>query len=204
MEGAQARARRAQRRDMVKARLGEAMLEVARDRSFSDVTVEEIAAAAGISRSTFYFYYRDKGDLLVDAAREVAGEIFSQGDGYWQGDGDPRALIGDALSRAAGTFAEHAPLLRVTMEVAAYDEMVGEFWHASVQEFIGAVAARIRSDQERGAAPRELDPDRFADALVTATQGYLFRAIGRNGDSPEDVAGVLTEIWTRVLYPAEA
>jgi len=202
-QGPQARARRVQRRDEVKARLGTAMLTVARDRPFSSITVEEIATAAGISRSTFYFYYRDKGDLLVDTAGQATDNLFSHAEEFWRAEGDRRDLVRGGLSMAAATFAEHAALIRVTMEVSTYDDQVREFWESSVAKFVDAVASRIRLDQEEGTVSAELDADRLADVLVSAAQGYLFRAT-RNGDTPEEAAEILADVWIRVLYPGPA
>ena len=199
-QGPQARARRVQRRDEVKARLGIAMLTVARDRPFSSITVAEIAKVAGISRSTFYFYYRDKGDLLIDTARQATEDLFSHAEEFWRASGDRRELVRGGLTMAALTFARHAALTRVTWEVSTYDEQVGEFWRSSMDKFVAAVAARIRTDQAEGTVSGELDADRIADVLVAATQGYLFQT-GRNGDTPEQAADVLADVWIRVLYP---
>lgn len=201
-QGPEARARKVQRRDEVKARLGQALITVAQDRPYSAITVEHIASAAGISRSTFYFYYRDKAELLVDSARGVVERMFSQSDEYLHGSGDPRTALREALARNVATFAEHTALLRVTMEVSTFDEQVGEFWRGSVDAFVEAVAARMRADQASGAISADLDADRFADALVVTTLSYLFRTVGTNGDSADAVAEVLAEIWNRVLYPA--
>lgn len=45
------------------------------ERGFEAVTTEDIAAAAGISISTYFRYAPTKEGLLVDPAREVAAEI---------------------------------------------------------------------------------------------------------------------------------
>jgi len=199
-QGPEARARRVQRRDEVKARLRAAMVEAARDRPYSAITVGDITGTAGISRSTFYFYYRDKGELLTDAARAATARLFEDADRYWASDADPRRLVRDALSLAAATFSEHATLIRVTMEVTAFDERVGDFWRSSIQGLIDTIAERVRRDQAAGVVDAEVDPEPFTEALVTAAQGYLFRSIRRNGDAPEEAVDVLAEIWTRVLY----
>src|SRR3981081_4687209 len=39
--------------------------------SYADLNVERIATAAGISRTVFYFYFRDKRDLLMRLAGDV-------------------------------------------------------------------------------------------------------------------------------------
>lgn len=43
--------------------------ELFRDRGFEDVSVNEIAAAAGIGRRPFFRYFPSKGDVLLDRRR---------------------------------------------------------------------------------------------------------------------------------------
>src|SRR4051794_34010288 len=56
---------RAERRDNIRRRLL-AVLENLLDKgeNFTEVSVERLVSEAGISRSTFYVYFEDKGDLL--------------------------------------------------------------------------------------------------------------------------------------------
>ena len=41
-------------------------------RSYADLKIEEIATAAGISRTAFYFYFHDKRELLMRLTEEVS------------------------------------------------------------------------------------------------------------------------------------
>lgn len=45
--------------------LGDALIELIREKPFDDITVQEILDRAGVSRSTFYEHYRDKDDLFL-------------------------------------------------------------------------------------------------------------------------------------------
>lgn len=47
----------------------DAAMELMRDRRFSDVSVDQIAAAAGIGRRTFFRYFPTKEDIFLDPRR---------------------------------------------------------------------------------------------------------------------------------------
>ncbi|HEY3836910.1 MAG TPA: TetR/AcrR family transcriptional regulator [Bryobacteraceae bacterium] len=46
-------------------RLGDALIALLLEKSFDDVTVQDVLDRAGVSRSTFYAHYRDKNDLFL-------------------------------------------------------------------------------------------------------------------------------------------
>lgn len=66
--------RAGQRREEIERRLPDAterlMLGGA---SFTELSVDRLATAAGISRASFYIYFEDKGHLL----RRLAGQVFA-------------------------------------------------------------------------------------------------------------------------------
>jgi len=199
--GADAQTRKLERREEVSARLRSGIRELASDHTFSELRVDEIAAAAGLSRSAFYFYYPDKHDLLIDATREVSEELFEHSNVWWRGSGDPRALVRRALASFVATFVEHADLLRMTMEASVDDERVREFWTGIVDAFIEAVAERVGSDQEAGIVSRAFCPESCAEFLVIATEGYLYRNVAIGTHSTEQTVAALVPIWLQLLYP---
>jgi AcrR family transcriptional regulator len=46
--------------------LGDALVELIREKPFPEITVQEILDRAGVGRSTFYTHYRDKDDLFLN------------------------------------------------------------------------------------------------------------------------------------------
>src|SRR5687768_18516142 len=75
--------------------------------SFADLNIERIATRAGISRTAFYFYFRDKRELLVRLTADVNGQLMDAAAAWWSGDGD----LHTALSRIASLYREHGALL---------------------------------------------------------------------------------------------
>lgn len=203
VSGAEAQTKKRQRRGGVEQRLRDAIQELAATSTFQDLRVEEIASAAGLSRSAFYFYYPGKLELLVDAARHVLEEVYEQADRWYSGpdESDSKALIVEVLVDSAATWGRHAHLLRMASEVASYDEEIGSFWRALRIRFFEGVAGRVSRDQEAGLASTDVDPESCAEILILATESYFLRNIAHEGGAPEAAAAALAPVWIRTLYP---
>lgn len=50
--------------------LGDALVELMREKPFDSITVKDVLARAGVGRSTFYLHFRDKDDLFLSDADE--------------------------------------------------------------------------------------------------------------------------------------
>jgi AcrR family transcriptional regulator len=190
------------RREEARATVLRSALELAENSQFSDLTVDEIARAAGISRSAFYQHYHDKQDLLHAAVEEVAGDLYEMAERWWRGEGAaPAELVRNALAGVVSVWTEHASLLRVVIEVSGYGEDVRETWFGIVQRFIDATAEHLTSEQRRGLVPDQLDPTAAAEALVWGVERVCYIYISRAGRSPEEVVEQLTTVWVAALYP---
>src|SRR3954453_16110033 len=112
--------------------------------SYAELNVERIATAAGISRTAFYFYFRDKRDLLMRLAGDVTELLYAQADIWFSGDGDdPEREIREALTRISELYAEHGVLIRAIVEVSTYEEDIATFWRGLLNQFVEATARRI-------------------------------------------------------------
>jgi len=168
--------------------------------SFADLNIERIATRAGISRTAFYFYFKDKRELLVKLTEDVTTELFEQADVWFSGQGEPRQEIREALSSVAALYATHAALLRVIVEVSTYEEDVAVFWRGLLQRFIQATAGRMQAEQAAGNAPAG-DPAATAFALVWMCERTLYQQVVQQDPvSTEQLAQTLESIWMRAIY----
>ena len=55
--------------------LESALLELAEERDFSEITASEIARRAGVNRNTLYLHYHDKDDLLVQTLEHLLEDL---------------------------------------------------------------------------------------------------------------------------------
>ena len=169
-------------------------------RSYADLTVEDIARGAGISRTAFYFYFRDKRELLMRLTEEVAEVLYAEADAWWSGEGDGRAALERALASVIRLYQEHGVLLRAVVEASAYDEVVAEFWRALVGRFVDATRRRIEEEQAAGGMTG-VSAEATAFTLSWMTERACYQRIVQGGDpTVEEFLAALVHIWTATLY----
>ena|SRR5689334_1608029 len=177
-----------------------ALVEMLAERPFKDVTVDELARRAGLSRTAFYFYYPDKNEVLKEAANDVAAEVYAEADRWWHGEGPPVQLVRDALEGIARVFTTHADMLRAAVEATTYDAEFRAFYEALIQRFVDATAAHLRRELDAKRL-RPLDPDTIAEALVWMVERCNYAILLLEGRSEQQVVDSLTAIWIHALYP---
>ena len=154
--------------------------------SYAELNVEKIATAAGISRTAFYFYFRDKRELLMRLTADVNDQLYAEADRWFTGDAAPQ----ETMTRIAALYEEHAPLLRAIVEVSTYDEEVATFWRALIGRFVEATEKRVGS---RATA--------FALVWMTERSFYQQLVQGRPLD-PGELVSALAGIWERAATDA--
>jgi AcrR family transcriptional regulator len=168
--------------------------------SFADLKIERIAAGAGISRTAFYFYFRDKRELLMRLCEDVTSALYEEADAWFSGDSMTRSEVRDALMRVATLYDDHGPLLRAITEVSTYDEELAGFWRALLQRFADATSKRIDAEQQAGRAG-EMAAVPTAFSLVWMTERSLYEhMVQRGGQDLEALVDAMAGIWTRAVY----
>lgn len=192
-------AQRRNRHEKVRSSVRQAALRLVEQTPYSDLTIDDVAREAGLSRSAFYFYFRDKHDLLMAVIEDVAEALYREAERWWQGEGEPEALVREALSGVAAVYARHAGLLRVATEVSTYDEEVRQFWRSVVERFIDATAQYLSREQNAGRMP-PLDPRPTAEALVWMVERSLYVYVAGGEREGEHLVNALLPLWIAVLY----
>lgn len=125
--------------------------------------VERILVDGGMSRSTFYRYFKDKNDLLLALAEPALGEIMGAALRPWQlGPEVTFGQFGAELYRTMETYRPHVVLMNALVEVANYDAHHKERFAAFFAEVRRAIADHIRQAQKQGLVRDGLDPSAAA------------------------------------------
>jgi AcrR family transcriptional regulator len=194
---------RPQRRSMLSRHLvGIVEKLVENGAAYADLSVEAIITAGGISRSTFYVYFSDKGDLLVAMAHDVIGDLVATGSSWWGLPVDAtKADLHNALRVPIDTYRTHRTILGTVVETAAYDPRVREQHQSLIDQVVAALTDYIADASRVGAADPELDAERTARWLIWMIERGLYQRVG--AAEPDDVErelDALTDIIWRVVY----
>jgi AcrR family transcriptional regulator len=166
------------------------------DRSFHDLTVEDVMASTGLTRTAFYRYFPDLEALLVQRMSEVAVEIRAAADRWLEASRDPRTTIYDSALAMAEVYRRHGRLLLAYSDAATTGDRVGIAWRQTVDSFVTLCTDRIGS---LGVAVG--NTEETARALVGMIERYLTDTYGRQRDVPVEVAAeTITIIWARTLF----
>jgi AcrR family transcriptional regulator len=167
---------------------------------FADLSVERIATRAGLSRTAFYFYFRDRRELLMRLSTGVADALYAEAQAWWSGEDAGPAELRDALGRVIALYREHGPLLRAVVEASAYDESVAGFWRALVARFVDATRARIEAEQRAGRAPAMPAHD-VAFSLCWMTERTCYQRLVQGGELGDaDLVRALARVWLGAVY----
>ena len=133
----------------------------------TELGVERIAGAAGISRSTFYLYFRDKSDLLQRLGAAMVADVYADGLD-WEPAGEDGGV--DGLSRSYLAYLTHyraqRGLFAAIVETAAYDAGLRAWWNGQRDRFLDVVRAQLSDEQAAGRTAGDLDVDRAAEVVV--------------------------------------
>jgi AcrR family transcriptional regulator len=159
--------------------------------SFAELGIERIATRAGISRTAFYFYFRDKRELLVRLTEEVNAELLAAASTWWSGSSDLRT----ALRAIASLYREHGALLRAVVEVSTYDEEVARFWRGLVGRFAEPTRERIEAE---GGAPELAGATAFALVWMVERSFYQ-QLVQREPVATDELVDAMATIFEKTV-----
>ena len=167
--------------------------------SYTELSVEQVLREAGVSRATYYAYFRNKGELLSALAEEVIDAMLANATPWWRVSGRPseEALTATVEQIFDAYLSRHAVMAAV-VEVAEYDPGVRAQLDGLVRRSIEALSAHIAAGQARGFVDPGLDPTGIAGWIVWMTERGLYKLV-RGRDPQRYIRALAHTIW-KTLY----
>ena len=114
--------------ERTRAAILNAALEFIWSHPFRDMTVNALMASTSLSRSAFYQYFSDRHDLMETLLGMLKDEVFAVTGPWFEGAGDPIALLNESLTGLVDVCYRLGPILRAADDAAATDEKFEKAW----------------------------------------------------------------------------
>jgi AcrR family transcriptional regulator len=173
-----------------------------RESRLCEMTIDDIMSRTGLSRPSFYEYFRDRNQLVIKLTERLGARNLAIGETWLRGQNkveDLRRVMFDL----AELYVTEGHLLRALADAAASDRQVEASYRKMLDWMVGGIARQIRTEVEQSTITIDVDPSEIAIALMLMNERYLIEKLGsRPQADPKTVAETLTAIWMRVLYGA--
>jgi AcrR family transcriptional regulator len=182
--------------------------ELFQERGYGAVSVADIAEVSGLSVGSFYRYFPNKEELLIQLLSQVFWDMYNSTRGAWNPGHAPLSNLERTTQRYLSSYWEHRGLLRCAFQVVADSERVCAMWWAMRRDLYEHMLVHLRQDQATSRmAP--LDPMITMRALGGMVEEFARRAFvdeefGRATKSQVASSSVvLARIWYRAVFGEE-
>jgi len=140
----------------------EAVLEELGTAGYGALTIESVAARAGVGKSTIYRHWSGKLALVEDAFRTMKAQVLVPEQGTI------RERITEFLERIAALVEEstYSACMPALIDAAERDPQVREFHCSFSTERLAVLVDVLRQAVADGELPADTNPEMLADALI--------------------------------------
>ncbi|HEY5024671.1 MAG TPA: TetR/AcrR family transcriptional regulator [Acidimicrobiales bacterium] len=165
-------------------------------REFRDLTVEEVMARTGLTRTSFYRYFPDLEAVLLRWLADLGDELRHTADSWLQ---DPSTGLESGVEFVT-LYCDHGRLFLAFEQASGAGTEIDEAWGLVIGAFTDRYTQFIAELCAQGLSTIE-QPEQTARALVGMTERYLLDTYGRGPAVDVGVAAAtLAEIWQRTLF----
>jgi AcrR family transcriptional regulator len=173
------------------------------DRPLSDISIDELARGAGISRPTFYFYFSSKDAVLLSLLDRVVAEADEAAFGNLTlPTGNPVELWRAGINAFFTIFGEHRAVSTAAAQAGGSE--VSELWARMMAKWVRHTELIIEAERERGAAPSGIPAHDLAVTLNLMNERVMHAAfVGEQPAVAESkVVDTLLHVWLTSIYRA--
>lgn len=173
------------------------------NKKFADISVDDLAKGAGISRPTFYFYFPSKEAVLLSLIDPLIKRADTGFDSALEDmPADPKRAIRRGIEIFFDSFASHPATARAGTEALNSSPEFRTFWSGLMQKWINLTAALIAAERQRGAAPDTISARDLATSLNLMNERTMMAALSAEQPAVDydKVVDTLTHIWLTSIY----
>jgi AcrR family transcriptional regulator len=172
-------------------------------RPMEDISIEELANGAGISRSNFYFYFASKDEVLLALLDRVIAEVEDRVSALPRDfTREPAATWRRSIGVFVDVFSAHRAVSVAAIAARHRSAEVLALWSSSMQTWVDYSRIVILAEQARGVAPAGIAAHDLAITLTLMNERVLMASLSGEGLAIDEASlvDVLSESWSRAIY----
>lgn len=173
------------------------------DRSLHDISIGELAAGAGISRPTFYFYFGSKEDVLIALVENVVDEAEAAVARLFSGrPADSTSAWRGVIQGYHDVFGAHRRLTATLIEARHAWPKLSAVWSGVQTYWIDNTARAIDAERARGSAPAGIPARDLAVALLQLNERAMQADLAAEPErlDHDAVVPTLLHLWHTAIY----
>jgi AcrR family transcriptional regulator len=176
--------------------------QLLRERPLADISVDDLAKGAGLSRPTFYFYFPSKDAVLLTLFERVIMQADSALETMVANPpADLKALWRIGINVFVETFGAHRAV-SLAADAARSNKDVDDLWSRFMQKWVDHITTVIEAERARGAAPVTLPARNLSAALNLLNEKVMLSSFAdaRPSVPSEQLLDTLVHIWVSSVY----
>ncbi|TFC19742.1 TetR/AcrR family transcriptional regulator [Cryobacterium algoritolerans] len=176
-------------------------------RSLGDISIEDLARGAGISRPSFYSYFSSKDEVVIELLARVIDEVEGALAGLpGEVSSDPADRWRKSISAFVDVFTKHEAVAETAIAARLHNPEIQALWARSMQSWVDYTTKVITSERKRGAALDGIPAHDLAVALNLMNERVLSASFSRERPAIDRtvVVDVMLGIWMRSIYGSSA
>jgi AcrR family transcriptional regulator len=173
------------------------------ERPFTEISVDDLAKGAGISRPTFYFYFPSKDAVLLTLLERVIAEANANLEALMAGPpADRNEFWRAGIGVFFSTFRAHRAMAAPATVARYTNSEFRELWSAFMQRSIDHTTGVIETLRTRGEVPDNMPAYELSTSLNLLNEAVMTASFA--GQTPalpdERVLDNLVHIWLNAIY----
>ena len=173
-------------------------------RPLAEISVDDLAKGAGLSRPTFYFYFPSKDAVLLTLMSRIIAEADERADealGPMDTGVDP-AGSWRAINALFESFGEHRAVMLAGWTARPTNAEIQSMWSQFMLKWIDYTTDSIQAERDGGAAPVTVPARDLAIALNLMNERTMFAAYAAEKDSidRDQIVNTLAHVWITSIY----
>lgn len=173
------------------------------EQPYHEISIDDLASGAGISRSSFYFYFESKEAVLLSLLDEFVSQANAASDAARAMiENDPQRFLRDVLAAYVTILGAHRGVMIAANQAAASNADLRKLWNGMRERWVQMAVDAITAERRRAGLKGALSERELAISLLAMNESVMYQVFAHEEPAVDEdrVIDVLTNIWINAVY----